>query len=62
MTVKELERRMQSLLLTFEEETGHKIDFVEVDTRNFANLAVSVVLTQPRVTYGGRDILDAERE
>ena len=44
MTIETLKKKIQKLLLAFEEEHGHKIDAVEVDTRNYANLVVSIFL------------------
>jgi hypothetical protein len=44
MTIEALEKKIQKLLLDFEEEHGHRIDRVNVDTRNFANCAVEVHL------------------
>lgn len=44
MTIETLEHKIQKLLLAFEEETGHRIDYVNVDTRNFANCAVEIIL------------------
>jgi hypothetical protein len=44
MTIEELERRIRKLLLDFEQLSGREIESVQVDTRNFANLAVEVFL------------------
>jgi hypothetical protein len=44
MTLEALEKKIQKLLLDFEDEHGHRIDAVEVDTRNFANYTVSIFL------------------
>jgi hypothetical protein len=44
MTVDELENAIQRALLDFVNATGRQIEHVRVDTRNYANLAVDVVL------------------
>jgi hypothetical protein len=44
MTIEALEKKIQKLLLEFEEEHGHRVDQVNVDTRNFANCTVEVQL------------------
>lgn len=44
MTLDALEKKIQKLLLDFENEHGHRIDRVEVDTRNYAACTVDVVL------------------
>lgn len=36
------EKAIQRVLLELEEETGKRVVIVEVDTRNFANLATSI--------------------
>lgn len=44
--LRQAEHRIQRLLLALEEETGKRIDHVEVDTRNFANLRTEITLTE----------------
>ena len=38
------EQRIQRILIELEEDTGRRIDRVEVDTRNFAQLRVEITL------------------
>lgn len=44
--LKTAERRIQNLLIELEEDLQCKIESVEVDTRNFANLAVEIFLKE----------------
>ena len=44
MTVEALEKKIQELLLAFEIENEVEIDDVKVDTRNFANRSVQIIL------------------
>ena len=44
MPLEALEKKIRQLLLDFEAEHGHRIDQVRVDTRNFANCAVEIIL------------------
>lgn len=43
---REVERRIQRVLLDFQEEVGKRIDLVQVDTRHFANCSVEIFLTE----------------
>lgn len=43
--VKKAQEAIRTILLRLEEETGKSIDSVEVDTRNFAQLATQIWLT-----------------
>ena len=48
------EAKIQRILLDLEEETGEKVDLVNVDTRNFANLSVEVFFAErPRSGVAG---------
>jgi hypothetical protein len=42
--LKRAEGRIQSILIEVEEETGKRVDHVDVDTRNFANLRTEIHL------------------
>jgi hypothetical protein len=42
--VKHAEQRIQRILIELEEELGKRIDHVEVDTRNFAQLRTEITL------------------
>jgi hypothetical protein len=42
--VKHAEQRIQRILIDLEEETGKRVDHVEVDTRNFAQLRTEITL------------------
>jgi hypothetical protein len=42
----DLELKIQKMLLDFVNEHGCKIDRVEIDTRNFSNLAVEIHLKE----------------
>ena len=42
--LKELERKVRKLLTDFENDHNVRIDHVEVDTRNFANLRTEIFL------------------
>jgi hypothetical protein len=44
MTIEALEKKIQKLLLDFADEHGHRIEAVNVDTRNYANYAVDIIL------------------
>ena len=44
----ELEDAIQRLLIDFVNRTGREIDHVRVDTRNFANLSVEIVLKETK--------------
>ena len=44
--LKQAEERIQRILIDLEEETGKRIDHVEVDTRNFAQLRTEITLTK----------------
>lgn len=43
------EKAIQEILLDLENEHGIAIDSISVDTRNFANLAVTIVPVRPNV-------------
>jgi hypothetical protein len=40
--LRQAEHRIQRILIDLEEETGKRIDHVEVDTRNFAQLRTEI--------------------
>jgi hypothetical protein len=42
--VKHAEQRIQRILIELDEELGKRIDHVEVDTRNFAQLRTEITL------------------
>lgn len=42
------EKAIQKILSDLEEKTGREVASVDVDTRNFANLAVSIFLEEPK--------------
>ncbi len=42
--VVETEAKIRAALVRLEEQTGKRVDFVEVDTRNFANLRTEIHL------------------
>lgn len=44
--IEKLQKDIQKLLLDFQEERGEEIEDVRVDTRNFANLSVEVLLKE----------------
>jgi len=48
MTVDELENAIRRALLDFVNSTGRQIEHVRVDTRNYANLSVEVLLVDER--------------
>jgi hypothetical protein len=41
-----VEHQIQKLLVDLEEEAGVKVEHLDVDTRNFANLAVAIVVRE----------------
>lgn len=46
MTLEALEKKIQQLLLDFENERGDRIGLVTVDTRNYANCTVEIFMQQ----------------
>jgi hypothetical protein len=45
-TVRHAERRIQRILIELEEELGKRVEHVEVDTRNWAQLRTEITLTE----------------
>lgn len=45
--IRKAERAIQRILLDLEDD-GAKVESVRVDTRNFANLAVEIIVEEPR--------------